>query len=144
MKLLFDASALLNLVRRLGGGSLEYLRGGYMLTLTPYEVANAVWKEAALLRRLSLGEAESLLASVSAAYGLLEAVEPSDAGLTFRLAYALRLTYYDASYVVASQERGAALVTDDEKLRSRVQGRREEVGELLGGEPPIIRSTDLG
>ncbi len=144
MKLLFDASALLNLVRRLGGDALDCLRGSYMLTLTPYEVANAIWKEAALLHRLSPGEAESLLSSISAAYRFLAAVEPSDEILVFRLAYALGLTYYDASYVVAAHELGASLVTDDGRLRARLHGHGGRVVELLGGEPSLLGSTDLG
>jgi len=52
MRLLYDASALLNFIRRLGEDSLESLRGNYILTLTSYEVANALWREAVLLRRI--------------------------------------------------------------------------------------------
>ncbi|WP_153801433.1 hypothetical protein [Hyperthermus butylicus] len=47
-RLLFDASALLNIIR----GSVDplaVLEGGYLLDLTLYEVGNAVWKEAKLL-----------------------------------------------------------------------------------------------
>lgn len=143
MKLLFDASALLNLARRLGRDSLKYLRGNYILTLTPYEVANALWKEAALLRRISLGEAETILTSISAAYKLMEVVEPLDRVLVLRLAYALGLTYYDSSYVVASHERGARLVTDDKKLRIRLRSQRSKVRELLGKEPSLMQSIDI-
>ncbi len=143
MKLLFDASALLNLTRRLGGDSLRHFRDNYILTLTPYEVANALWKEAVLLRRISLGEAETILTSISAVYKLMEVVEPLDRALSLRLAYALGLTYYDASYVVASHERGARLVTDDKKLQIRLRNQRSKVRELLGKEPPLIQSIDI-
>ena len=61
MKLVFDASALLNLIRNHGQDALEYLRGNYVLTLTPYEVGNALWKEAVLLNRVSIDEALLLL-----------------------------------------------------------------------------------
>lgn len=38
----FDASALLNLIRFTGSNALDYLKGNYTLTLTPYEVGNAL------------------------------------------------------------------------------------------------------
>jgi len=54
MSALLDASALLNIVRSLGRDSLDYIRGCYELTLTPYEIGNAVWKEATLLKRVQV------------------------------------------------------------------------------------------
>ena len=57
MKYLFDASALLNLVRRLGEESLKILEENYILTLMIYDVGNALWREARLSRRLTMDEA---------------------------------------------------------------------------------------
>ncbi|MEL9940845.1 MAG: hypothetical protein QW348_08495 [Ignisphaera sp.] len=50
MKLLFNASALLNILRIPGEK-----------TLTPYEIGNTLWKEATLLNRISLEETTQLL-----------------------------------------------------------------------------------
>ena len=64
MKYLFDASALLNLVRRLGEESLKILEENYILTLTIYEVGNALWRETRLLRRLTIDEAEEVMRAI--------------------------------------------------------------------------------
>ena len=65
MRLVFDVSALLNIIRLLGSDALSYLKGNYILTLTLYEVGNALWKEATLLNRISVDEALSVIDSVS-------------------------------------------------------------------------------
>ncbi|RLE90669.1 MAG: hypothetical protein DRJ55_06640 [Thermoprotei archaeon] len=144
MKLLYDASALLNLIRRLGEDSLESLRGNYILTLTPYEVANALWKEAVLLHRITVEEARSLLSFVSAAYKLLKPVKPANMLLVLRVACDLKITCYDSAYIVASHEQEARLVTDDDKLRKRIQKRKEQIVKILGKEPVLMHSTDIG
>ncbi|OYT49101.1 MAG: hypothetical protein B6U85_00055 [Desulfurococcales archaeon ex4484_42] len=58
MKVLLDASALLNIVRALGSEALDYIEGCYELALTPYEVGNAIWKEATLVKRITIDEAQ--------------------------------------------------------------------------------------
>ncbi len=42
MKVLFDASALLNIVRYLGAKALDHIKGCYELSLTPYEIGNVL------------------------------------------------------------------------------------------------------
>ncbi|MFZ8824572.1 MAG: hypothetical protein ACO2O0_10585 [Desulfurococcales archaeon] len=41
--------------------------------------------------------------------------------MVLNLAYRLRVTYYDTSYIVIAYEVNTDLVTDDEKLRRRVK-----------------------
>ena len=55
MTLVYDSSALLNIVRLAGDRAIRYLKGNYILTLTPYEIGNALWKESILLNILSYG-----------------------------------------------------------------------------------------
>lgn len=143
MKLLFDASALLNIVRMLGADALEYLRGCYVLTLTPYEVGNGLWKEATLLRVININEALALVRYVSRVYGVVEFLEPRDWVSVLRLACELRITYYDSAYVVAAVENGLVLVTDDEKLFRRIVQRKKDIARLLGGELTCMRTSDL-
>ena len=64
MKYLFDASALLNLVRRLREESLKILEENYILTLTIYDVGNALWREARLSRRSTMDEAEAMMRAI--------------------------------------------------------------------------------
>ena len=143
MKLLFDASALLNLVRAAGAGALTYLRGNYILTLTPYEVGNALWKEATLLKRLKLGEAIELLNSMKQVYQTLNIITPHDTVTLFRLANKLRITYYDASYILAAREEGAELITDDGKLLKRVEAGKDTLQQILGKEVPVSTTSEL-
>ena len=42
MKPLFDASALLYIIHEHGGKALDLAGDGYLLTITPYEIGNAV------------------------------------------------------------------------------------------------------
>ncbi len=143
MRALFDASALLNIVRLLGADALEHLRGCYVLTLTPYEIGNALWKEAVLLRVISVDEALALMRYVSRAYSVVGFLEPRDWASVLRLACELEITYYDSAYVVAAVENGLTLVTDDERLLKRVAQRGRDVARLLGRELTCAATSDL-
>jgi predicted nucleic acid-binding protein len=59
-----DSSALLNIVRTLGSRALPRIKGSYTLTLTLYEIGNALWKEASLLKRVALRESTYILSTV--------------------------------------------------------------------------------
>ncbi|MCS7104335.1 MAG: type II toxin-antitoxin system VapC family toxin [Thermofilaceae archaeon] len=143
MKFLYDASALLNLLRELKADARSVLKGHYILSLTKYEVGNAVWKEACLRRRLSVEEAEELLRLLNVVYKLLDVVEPFDWDLVLKVACALEVTVYDSAYIVTSIERGFTLVTDDEKLRRKSESSSRHLKELLGREPLILCSEDV-
>jgi len=140
MKRVFDASALLNIIRFLGSESFSYLKDSYILTLTLYEVGNALWKEAMLLNRLSISEALTLMGVAEHACRILNIVPPRNTSLALKLAYKLKLTYYDASYITTSYELNAELVTDDGRLRRRVKECRDMLLKVLGREV-IMRST---
>ena len=143
MKLVFDASALLNMIRQLGSKSLEYLRGGFILTLTPYEVGNALWKEATLIGRISVDEALTLLGLVKGIYRIMNMVSPHDTCLVLRVAHDLKITYYDSSYIIASHELNTGLVTDDEKFRKRVRERIEILTRILGREIKLYSTEEI-
>lgn len=68
---------------------------------------------------------------------------PSDAGLVLRVAFGLRMTYYDASYIVASCEVGASLVTDDLELVKRLNANRERLRAIIGDDVPVITTSEL-
>jgi predicted nucleic acid-binding protein len=141
--MLFDASALLNMVRALGSGALDYFKEGYALTLTPYEIGNALWKEATLLRRVSEEEAVSTLELVLYLFRVLNVTSPKDARLVLKLAHELGVTYYDSSYLAASWELGTVFVTDDKKLRRRVEEGESALKSVLGGGVKIISTKEL-
>mgnify|MGYP001626209910 CR=1 FL=1 len=132
MKRLFDASALMNIVRLLGARTLQYVRSGYTLSLTPYEIGNALWKEATLLNRITLNEATQLINAIKYILKFLNIAEPQNTGLALSIAHELKITYYDASYIITAHELGAELVTDDNKLRKKIEENSEVLQEILG------------
>ena len=143
MKYLFDASALLNLVRRLGEESLKILEENYILTLTIYEVGNALWRETRLLRRLTIDEAEEVMRAIITLIKFMQVIRPQDPVEVLRISNEIETTFYDAAYVVTALRRGLILVTDDRRLAARIERHRDMILKEYGGELHVIRSTEL-
>lgn len=120
-RLLVDSSSL---VKALKLGRLEPLAGQAIQWLTPYEVLNALWKEARLVGSLSIEEALFLQEILAEVMGQMEVLAPI--GLEREvLEYALshRISVYDASYVVVADRMGLALVTEDSRLSEAARDR---------------------
>ena len=128
MKYLFDASALLNLVRRLGEESLKILEENYILTLTIYDVGNALWMEARLSRRLTMDEAEAMMRAIITPIEFMQVIELQDPIEVLRISNEIEITFYDAAYVVAALRRGLILVTDDRRPPNVYRLRRFYLG----------------
>ena len=143
MKYLFDASALLNLVRRLGEEALKILEENYILTLTIYEVGNALWRETRLLRRFTMDEAEEIMRAIITLIKFMQVTEPQDPIEVLRVSNEIETTFYDAAYVVTALRRGLILVTDDRRLAARIERYRDMILKEYGGELHVIRSTEL-
>jgi predicted nucleic acid-binding protein len=143
MRLLFDSSALLNIIRVRKQDAYGLLKGNLTLSLAKYEIGNALWKEALLLGRISLEEALEALSLLDRVLEIMEMVYPKRSDLTFRLAFDLQVTYYDASYVVASVENDAKLITSDVKLARRIGEKMDTVNKVLGREPEILLSDEI-
>ncbi|RLG88779.1 MAG: hypothetical protein DRO18_00745, partial [Thermoprotei archaeon] len=69
-------------------------------------------------------------------------VYPQDVVAILRLAYRLKITYYDASYVIASSELNVPLITDDTTLRNRIKSHRNVVKQILGKEVNVLSSDE--
>ena len=84
-----------------------------------YEACNGFWKLATLLKTVSPEDAAEMIA-VLAELAKTNLTIISFGGInlqkTLQIARQNQLTFYDASYVVASQEAHATLVTDDRRL----------------------------
>uniref|UniRef100_A0A7J3X5H8 PIN domain-containing protein n=1 Tax=Thermofilum pendens TaxID=2269 RepID=A0A7J3X5H8_THEPE len=118
-ELLFDASSLIKVLKL---GRVELLARSYIQWLTYYEVLNAIWKEAHLLKTIPPDKAAALakllnrvirFMRVSSVEGLEEEV--------LRTAIDLDLTAYDSSYVVLARKLDLKLVTEDRRLRAKAQ-----------------------
>ena len=128
MKYLFDASALLNLVRRLGEESLKILEENYILTLTIYDVGNALWREARLSRRLTMDEAEAMMRAIITPIEFMQVIELQDPIEVLRISNEIEITFYDAAYLVAALRSGLILVTDDRRPPNVYRLRRFYLG----------------
>lgn len=114
---LFDASALVNLVKK---GRVKPLARGATIELALYESLNAVWKEYRLLGRIDEETALRFVDVISSVFSVIEvlSVKSLERGI-FELAARDGLTVYDASYLYAAMKNSYTLVTDDRELRSR-------------------------
>lgn len=69
-------------------------------------------------------EAFQLLGLIEFLLRYLNIIEPRNKQLVMKIAHELGVTHYDASYIVAANELEAALVTDDKKLRNKIEEMR--------------------
>jgi len=117
--LLFDASSL---VYALKLKKLEVLYDNYTQWLAVYEVVNALWKEASLTGTLSLGEALKLVEIFTEMLEYMNILSPhSHENAILSLANKLRISAYDASYIVLAREKDLVLVTEDDKLKAKAK-----------------------
>jgi len=143
MNLLFDSSAILNTVRNIGGNAISILKSNYILTLTIYEIGNAIWKEAKLQKRIGLNEALILISNISRILSKMRIIVIDNPAKVLRVAYLMRITYYDASYITATAENNLILVTDDRKLLNKIGEREEILKKIFKTEIRVITSSKL-
>ncbi len=118
MALLLDASAITNLIIDQGSRVLKKMRGNFALDLTGYEIGNAIWRLCLLERKVAPSEASELLASALDLLGQLRQIRLEDLNSKriLDIGVSSRVTFYDASYVVAAETEQLTIVTDDERL----------------------------
>lgn len=126
MSYVFDPSALLEAMK---SNATTVLAGKYTLDLARYELANALWKQHALLHRISEDDLNSLVRIAKEVMNVLEILNTGcHEEEVVKLSSELKLTFYDASYVFHAMNVGASLVTKDERLidsaRTRVRALR--------------------
>ncbi len=141
MTVLFDTSALMNLVRREKDRCLDLLEGNAILSLTPYEVGNVLWKEVRLRGTLKPDEAKYVQETLELVFGRMEVIDPSEWERILDLAVKTGITFYDASYVMVAMERDLPLITDDERLARKIKGR--EFLEKVGKTVKVLSSSEL-
>ncbi|MFO7967395.1 MAG: type II toxin-antitoxin system VapC family toxin [Archaeoglobaceae archaeon] len=116
--MLFDASALLNIIGEKGEDSIEFLKSGYITDLTFYEVGNAMWKSV-YRELLTANDAEVILRAFNQLSTTMKVIPYNRSELPDILKISLNeyLTFYDASYIHNAAKNDLSLVTDDKKLK---------------------------
>jgi len=114
---LFDASSILNLIKR---GLVTPLADGLTLDLALYECLNAIWKEYKLLKKLKEDIALEYVDIVADLFKSMyvSSIKGSEEEI-FKLACKEKITIYDASYLYLAKVKNLVLVTDDRKLREK-------------------------
>jgi predicted nucleic acid-binding protein len=117
-RFLFDANAIYRLIRECPEKALDMLMEGATISLAYYELGNALWREAHLLKRISIEEAEK---SLSLMYAILvrmqvEKVDSEQGIEILQTAHKSNLTFYDSAYLVEAKKTNKILVTDDNIL----------------------------
>ncbi len=117
-RLLFDANSIFRLIRECPEKAMDKLMEGATISLAYYELGNAFWREAHLLKRISIEEAEKSLNLMYSILVRMQVVEVyREQGIEIlQTAHKCNLTFYDSAYLVAAKKASKILVTDDNKL----------------------------
>src|SRR5438093_13020455 len=90
----------------------------------PYELGNVLWKHPATRIENVREDVESLS---EMAIPTLDIDDPKLLTRVFKTARGLEITFYDASYLTATEESKAVLVTADKKLFGRLKRRKDAI-----------------
>jgi predicted nucleic acid-binding protein len=117
-RLLFDANVIYRLIRDCPEKAMDMLMEGTTISLAYYELGNALWREAHLLKRISIEEAKKSLSLMYAMLVRMQLVEvEGEQGIEIlQTAHKCNLTFYDSAYLVEAKKTSKILLTDDNKL----------------------------
>jgi predicted nucleic acid-binding protein len=119
LKYLFDA---FSFVKALKLCKPEVLVDSFTQWLTVYEIMNALWREARLLK---FAPTEKLLQLVDVVIDVVKYMEILSVSNLEReilkMSIELDLVAYDASYIVLAQRHGLTLVTENKKLMNKAK-----------------------
>jgi len=115
--MIFDASSIYTAIRDL---KVEILKGNATCELARYEMGNALLKEVIIHRSIGIDEAQKLMQAISRTIRLMDIRSP-EWKETLKTASELEISFYDASYVQLALDREDILITEDRKLKDRVE-----------------------
>ena len=118
-KLLFDASSLIYALKL---KRVEILHNNYIQWLTVYETLNALWKNACLLKNININDALTIARVLSEIVKFMKVLDPHiHEEEILKTAQKLKVTVYDASYIVLAKSYNLILVTEDKKLKTKAE-----------------------
>ncbi|MBO3842283.1 MAG: type II toxin-antitoxin system VapC family toxin [Candidatus Brockarchaeota archaeon] len=131
MKAIVDASSLLTMIKNIEGEALlSRLNGLATLDMAFYEIGNALWKQVSIRGVASREELKRVVLAVGKVFLMNSFIKIGwrdlDYSAVFDLAVGNGITFYDASYLMASIVFKKPLVTEDEKLK-RVAAKHVQV-----------------
>ena len=111
----YDTSALYDLIDK---GSVIDFDDGATIGFSKFEVGNVIWKQFTLRHKISRDDALILIKAATIFLGNLTMLDP-DPSDTLKFAIKEKITFYDASYIVAAMQSQSILVTED-KIQKEV------------------------
>ena len=111
----YDTSAVYDLIDK--GGVIDF-DDGATIGLSKFEVENVIWKQFTLRHKISMDDALILIKAATIFLGNLTMLDP-DPSDTLKFAIKEKITFYDASYIVAAMQSQSILVTED-KIQKEV------------------------
>nr|MDO8043460.1 type II toxin-antitoxin system VapC family toxin [Candidatus Baldrarchaeota archaeon] len=124
MSYLLDANAFLYLIRQRN----IKIKDQYILDLTIYETGNAIWKEHALFKSITLDEALKLMINIQNIVSKMKVIRiQKDLDKILEIAFRKHLTFYDAAYLYFAKKYNLTLVTNDSKLYDSAKDEEIEV-----------------
>lgn len=118
MKYIFDSSSIFKAIKE---NRIELLTEGCTLELARYEVANIIWKEQNLHKKINSEEAKTLLKTIKNILDKIETlkIECKEEQI-LETANTTKITFYDAAYAYIAKEKNLILVTEDEALKNKI------------------------
>ncbi len=111
----YDTSAVYDLIDK---GSVIDFDDGATIGLSKFEVGNVIWKQFTLRHKISRDDALILIKAATIFLGNLTMLDP-DPSDALKFAIKEKITFYDASYIVAAMQSQSILVTED-KIQKEV------------------------
>ena len=119
MSFVFDASSIFEAILI---GNVRILDNQYTVEIARYELGNVLWKKRTLVGDLSDKECTRLGNLIKRILGLMNIVSIECCELeVLRIANKYGVTFYDASYVYVARKNNATLVTEDNKLKQKIE-----------------------
>lgn len=116
---LFDASSIFEAISR---NRIELLVKNYTIELAKYELINILWKRLFLERDVSKEECDHIIEIIKNTLKLMHLLNINcNEKETFDLASKLEITIYYASYVYYAKKLNLKLVTEDQKLKRKIE-----------------------
>ncbi|BFH74794.1 type II toxin-antitoxin system VapC family toxin [Sulfurisphaera javensis] len=116
---LLDTSALYPLLFKIltHEVNIDFISSSHILDLTIYELGNAIWKDAKLLKRIK--DPLSVMRNFMIIISKMKTEKVTDYVEVMLIAMERDLTFYDSAYVYVAESKGYTLITYDSELLNK-------------------------
>lgn len=120
-KYILDSNAIIILLVKFKDKAVDLLFNQYTSSLAFYELNNVLWKQAYLLKQISIEEALSKTKDIVKILAIMNVIDQRDmdfASNAMNIAIKFGTTFYDSTFLHLAKKLPAVLITEDQKLRN--------------------------